>query len=122
MEHLHIGILNLDEEVKIYNFRKRGAYFIIRDYSWWDLELPTNEVMKNGFKNLVKVNYKVDYIISHCCLTSVQAILGVGKYKKDCLTDYLQQILEKYELKNGILDITTIISKLICNIHCFMKI
>ena len=37
------GILNLDEEEKIYNFRKRGAYFRIRDYSWWDLELPTNE-------------------------------------------------------------------------------
>ena len=27
------GILNLDEEEKIYNFRKRGANFRIRDYS-----------------------------------------------------------------------------------------
>ena len=93
------GILNLDEEEKIYNFRKRGAYFRIRDYSWWDLELPTNEEMENGNKNLEKVNYKVDYIISHCCPTSVQAILGAGKYKKDCLTDYLQQISEKCEFK-----------------------
>lgn len=93
------GILNLDEEEKIYNFRKRGAYFRIRDYSWWDLELPTNEEMKNGIKNLEKVNYKVDYIISHCCPTSVQAILGAGKYKKDYLTDYLQQISEKCEFK-----------------------
>lgn len=93
------GILNLDEEEKIYNFRKRGAYFRIRDYSWWDLELPTNEEMENGIKNLEKVNYKVDYIISHCCPTSVQAILGAGKYKKDCLTYYLQQISEKCEFK-----------------------
>lgn len=93
------GILNLNEEEKIYNFRKRGAYFRIRDYSWWDLELPTNEEMENGIKNLEKVNYKVDYIISHCCPTSVQAILGAGKYKKDCLTDYLQQISEKCEFK-----------------------
>ena len=22
---------------KIYEYRKRGAYFRIRDYSWWDL-------------------------------------------------------------------------------------
>ena len=57
------GILNLDEEEKIYDYRKRGAYFRIRDYSWWDLELPTEEEMQNGIKNLEKVNYKVDYII-----------------------------------------------------------
>ena len=46
------GILNLAEEEKIYEYRKRGAYFRIRDYSWWDLELPTNEEKKNGIKNL----------------------------------------------------------------------
>lgn len=28
------GILNLDEEEKIYETRKKGAYFRIRDYSW----------------------------------------------------------------------------------------
>ena len=28
------GILNLDEEEKIYEMRKKGAYFRIRDYSW----------------------------------------------------------------------------------------
>ena len=42
------GILNLDEEEKIYEYRKRGAYFRIRDYSWWDLELPTEEEMQTG--------------------------------------------------------------------------
>ena len=92
------GILNLDEEEKIYNFRKRGAYFRIRDYSWWDLELPTNQEMKNGIKNLEKVNYKVDYIISHCCPTSIQTLIN-PTYKKDTLTDYLQQISEKCTFK-----------------------
>ena len=91
------GILNLDEEERIYEYRKRGAYFRIRDFSWWDLELPTKEEMKNGINNLEKVNYKVDYIISHCCPTSVQALLGGGAYKKDYLTDYLQEISEKIE-------------------------
>ena len=93
------GILNLDEEEKIYNFRKRGAYFRIRDYSWWDLELPTEEEMNNGIKNLEKVNYKVDYVISHCCPTNIQALLVGGLYKKDYLTDYLQEISEKIEFK-----------------------
>ena len=93
------GILNLDEEEKIYEYRKRGAYFRIRDFSWWDLELPTNEEMTNGLKNLEQVNYKVDYIITHCCSTSIQAMLGRGRYKKNILTDYLQKISEKCEFK-----------------------
>ena len=93
------GILNIDEYEKIiYEYRKRGAYFRIRDYSWWDLELPTDEEMKSGIKNLEKVNYKVDYIISHCCPTSIQTLLNIF-YKKDTLTDYLQKISEKCEFK-----------------------
>lgn len=92
-------ILNLDEEEKIYNFRKRGAYFRIRDYSWWDLELPTEEEMQNGINNLEKVNYKIDYIVTHWCPTNVQAIFSDGLYKKDYLTDYLQEISEKCKFK-----------------------
>ena len=93
------GILNLDEEEKIYVYRKRGASFRIRGYSWWDLELPTQDEMKNGIKNLERENYKVDYIITHCCPTSVQAMLSRGTYKRDYLTDYFQEISEKCEFK-----------------------
>ena len=92
------GILNLDEEEKIYKYRKRGAYFRIRDFSWWDLELPTKEEMQNGINNLEKINYKVDYVISHCCPTSIQALIN-STYKRDILTDYLQQISEKCTFK-----------------------
>ena len=92
------GILNLDEEEKIYEYRKRGAYFRIRDFSWWDLELPTNQEMENGIENQVKINYKVDYIISHCCPTSIQTLIN-STYKRDILTDYLQQISEKCTFK-----------------------
>ena len=92
------GILNLDEEEKIYEYRKRRAYFRIRDFSWWDLQLPTNQEMENGIKNLEKVNYKVDYIITHCCPTSIQALIN-PTYKRDILTDYLQQISEKCTFK-----------------------
>ena len=73
--------------------------FRIRNYSWWDLELPTEEEMQNGINNLEKVNYKVDYIISHCSPTNIQALLGGGIYKKDYLTDFLQKISGKSEFK-----------------------
>ena len=93
------GILNLDEEERIYEYRKRGAFFRIRDFSWWDLELPTKEEMENGIRNLEKADYKVDYIISHCCPTNIQSLLSGGRYKKDSLTDYLQEISEKCTFK-----------------------
>ena len=57
------------------------------------------EEMKNGIQNLEKINYKVDYIVSHCCPTNIQSLLSGGIYKKDYLTDYLQQISEKCEFK-----------------------
>ena len=55
--------------------------------------------MKNGIENLKKVNFKVDYIISHCCPTNVQALLSDGTYQKDYLTEYFQKISEKCEFK-----------------------
>ena len=92
------GILNLDEEEKIYMYRKMGAMFRIRDFSWWDLELPTKNEMENGIENLKKVNYKVDYIISHCCPTSIQSLIDFT-YKKDYLTEYFQKVYEKTRFK-----------------------
>ena len=74
------GVWTFEEE-RIYEYRKRGAYFRIRDFSWWDLELPTKEEMENGTNNLEKINYKVDYIISHCCTTSIQTLIN-PTYKK----------------------------------------
>lgn len=59
----------------------------------------SEEEMKNGIRNLEKVKYKVDYIISHCCPTSVQSILSEGVFKRDYLTDYLQEVSEKCEFK-----------------------
>ena len=89
----------MDEEEKIYNYRKCGAIFRIRDYSWWDLEMPTKEEMQNGINNLEKANYKIDYIISHCCPTSIQFLISLGYFKSDYLTDYFQKIMERCEFK-----------------------
>ena len=54
--------------------------------------------MENGINNLEKINYKVDYIISHCCPTSNQTLIN-PTYKRDILTDYLQEISEKCKFK-----------------------
>ena len=77
------GILDDDNLEKIDEYDKRHAGYRIRGYNWWDLELPTEEEMQNGIKNLEKVNYKVDYIISHCCPTSIQTLLNPS-YSEIC--------------------------------------
>ncbi len=42
---------------------------------------------------------QVDYIISHCCPTSVQDELSGGFYKADDLTDFLEEVAQRCRFK-----------------------
>ena len=66
---------------------------------WWGQELPTQEEMDNGIRNLERVGNKVDYIITHSPSASVIALLGHGLYEQDVLTKYLEDIRSKVEYK-----------------------
>ena len=79
--------------------KERLPYRILHE-SWWPEELPSEEEMQEGIRNLEKVNYKVDYVISHCCSTRVQDTLDPAPYKlfaADVLTEYFEQLEEKLE-------------------------
>ncbi len=79
---------------------KEGKYmFRIKGLSWWEEELPSEAEMQNGIANLEKVNWKVDYIVTHSPAASIIAILGHGLYKQDILTKYLEEIRQKTEYK-----------------------
>ncbi len=92
------GILNIDDEEKIEEYDKRHAGYRIRNYNWWDLELPMAEELNNGLVNLEKNNYKVDYIITHCAPTSIQN--AFNKYYPDNkLTKYFEEVKDKVEFK-----------------------
>jgi DNA repair exonuclease SbcCD nuclease subunit len=71
--------------------------FRINHVSWWKEELPNKEEMQNGWDNLSDSNYKVDYIITHSPCASTIALLGMGLYKQDILTKYLEEIRVKTE-------------------------
>lgn len=84
---------SLKEAVKDYNFRTfhLGEMLRIKGLSWWEQELPTQEEMDRGIENLKRYDFKVDYVISHCCPTFVATLLG---YKNpDKLTDYFQSLI-----------------------------
>ncbi len=53
-------------------FTMGGAFSIDKNYrepglSWWPEELPSEKEYAEARKNLEKHNYRVDYVITHCC-------------------------------------------------------
>ena len=67
----------------------------INHVSWWSQELPSEEEMQEGRRNLAAHDYKVDFIVTHCCPSSTQILLGNPEYKPDILTDYLEEIRQR---------------------------
>lgn len=81
---------------KASELEKQGKYmYRVKDVSWWEEELPTKDEMDNGWENLKKHDYKVDFIITHSPPASVIALLGFGLYEQDVLTKYLEEVRAK---------------------------
>ena len=73
-----------------------GASSIDKEYrteglNWWAEEIPSLHEMDEGFANLEKVGYKVDYVITHSAPTTVLTSIN-PTYKPDAVTKYLANI------------------------------
>lgn len=66
---------------------------------WWPEEIPSDEEMEEGQKNLKKVDYKVDYIITHCLSSELQDLVRPD-FKHDALTDYFSLIKHSVTYKH----------------------
>lgn len=98
------GILDYNDEdwrEKAKKLDKQGKYmYRIKDLSWWEEELPTNEEMKHGLDVLQKNNNAIDYIITHSPSTSELYLMGgKGLYEPDILTNYLEEIKSTTDYK-----------------------
>lgn len=66
--------------------------------SWWDAEMPNREELEEGIANLEKYNFKVDYVVTHCCGTSlIPALLPFGG-ESDTLTSYFDHLELDFKL------------------------
>ena len=74
----------------------------VNHYSWWEQELPSEEEMEEGIRNLLLNDNKVDFIVSHCCASSTQALIGEEGYKRDYLNEYLEKIRRSVQFKKWI--------------------
>lgn len=72
-----------------------GARFRVNHHSWWKQELPSPAEYEEARRNLERVNYEVDYIITHCAPNGIVDKLGDGDYAHDRLTEFLEEGREK---------------------------
>ncbi len=78
--------------------RERCSYRI-NHVSWWQQELPTKEEMEEGRRNLAARDNMVDFIVTHCCASGTQPLLGDRMYTSDIETDYLEEIRQKTKFR-----------------------
>lgn len=79
--------------VKAYNkMMHQNMMFRVNHLSWWKEELPSQEEMDFGEQILLSMNYKVDYVLSHCLPQSVASVAGY--YDSNDLTIYFDKLLQ----------------------------
>lgn len=96
------GILEPDDplfRLKKSRLNRRHAYYRINHQSWWKEELPSAEELENASRNLDKAGRQVDYIITHCCPSSLQQVLTGGTYPDDALTLFLENIRQSCDFQ-----------------------
>lgn len=74
------------------HLRKKGI-------SWWEQEMPSDEEMSEGIRNLEKHNFSVNYIITHTAPEETMCILYPMHEEEKKLNNYLEYIREitKYD-------------------------
>ena len=88
-----------------HEWTKQNKIFRVNHYSWWEQELPSQEEMDNAWVNLEKHDYKVDYIVTHCCPNPVLFDYVMKRFDDltvarsyddhNVLTDFLDEVNEK---------------------------
>lgn len=89
-----------DYKLKKKQLDKGWEPYRINHVSWWAQEMPSEEEKEEGRRNLTEQGNCVDFIVTHCCSSGTQAILGGGMYTPDELTEYFQELREKVQFKN----------------------
>ena len=72
----------------------------IEDVSWWAEELPSDKEYEIALDNLEKHNWRVDYVLTHCCGDNILSKLFCTHHPdKDKLTNFLMTLEDKLEYK-----------------------
>lgn len=67
--------------------------------SWWTEEMPSREEYETALASLEKYDYKVDYVISHCCATKWLQIIYSWHSEADELTQFFDRLEDVWGLQ-----------------------
>lgn len=96
------GILDSDDpelKAKKRELDKQGKLYRINHISWWEQKMPSQDEFELALCKLNNVNYKVDFIITHCCSNSTMDNLQLGIKQRNKLTGFLERIKNTVEYK-----------------------
>ena len=63
----------------------------------WKQEIPTEEELDEGMRNLERYNFTVDYIVSYEPPAQISEFMELGKSDRSHVNTYLEQVREKTE-------------------------
>lgn len=99
-----LDMKNPDFEKMYKLLRQQNLFLRINHLSWWEQELPTQNELDEGWKNLCAHGKKVDYVLSHSAPTKLQREIqtGIGDYThpENELTEFLQKVYDQCEFKD----------------------
>lgn len=94
--HLMRGQIYEIDGKRIFTFGGAASHDIeyrTKDKNWWEEELPSESELIFAQKNLEAVDWKVDYIVTHCAPTSIQQMIAPS-YGTNRLTNFFETIKE----------------------------
>lgn len=81
------------------NFKKKkrqldanNALYRINHRTWWEEELPLPSEYEEAERNLEQHGRTVDFMVSHCCPSSILDLISEGAFAHDTLTDYFESL------------------------------
>lgn len=71
----------------------------IQGRGWWKEELPSEEEFLHAKETLDRIQYKVDYVITHCAPLFIQEHIDPYYWKADCLNSWFDELAQKLTFK-----------------------
>jgi len=86
---------SLSDMIKDYKMRTiwLGQMIRMNEISWWKDEQPSAYEMQRGIDNLKKVDFKVDYVITHTCPQRICEIMS-DRFKPEKLSLYFDKLID----------------------------
>ena len=94
----------LDPDEPGFNHRRKlleikGIAYRVKHHSWWPEEMPSHQEYQAALDNLEACSWKVDYVVTHCCPTSLLQSVSDRPRRPDQLTDFLEEVAQRCQFK-----------------------